>query len=131
MEVNICKACGVDRSAKGWRACSSCKSCRYARRRRKRARASVHGTHTKDDLWAIYVAQRASCLYCGVHIPYFGPKSHVDHLVPIAAGGSNSAENLVWACAKCDEDKADMLLTEWPGLPIWHTYNLRVDRWGF
>jgi 5-methylcytosine-specific restriction endonuclease McrA len=44
------------------------------------------------------------CHYCSIH---FGrtPQRTVDHLVPIANGGSNSLENLVLACWPCNKHK--------------------------
>ena len=73
----------------------------------------AQGTHCKYELWDLYIHQRASCWYCGVHILYHGPTSHVDHVVPLSAGGLNSICNLAWACAKCDEEKSNSLPWEW------------------
>lgn len=41
------------------------------------------------------------CRYCGTGLGPF----HVDHVVPISQGGSNSARNLVLACDTCNTRK--------------------------
>jgi 5-methylcytosine-specific restriction endonuclease McrA len=91
-----------------------CQTCRNAKSRRRRHRKEhAKGTYSKDEAWSAYIAQRASCKYCGCHIPYFGRSSHLDHLVPLSAGGANHIGNLVWACASCDERKGATLPWEW------------------
>jgi 5-methylcytosine-specific restriction endonuclease McrA len=47
------------------------------------------------------------CFYCG------GPSEHIDHVVPIARGGSHSIGNLVGACQKCNQSKGSKFITEW------------------
>jgi hypothetical protein len=54
------------------------------------------------------------CPYCGHDFESRGGRT-IDHLVPKSRGGSNAAANLVTACARCNVDKADMLLTEFYG----------------
>jgi 5-methylcytosine-specific restriction endonuclease McrA len=50
-----------------------------------------------------------TCHYCGE----FGGKLTVDHLVPIAKGGSNELSNLVAACEECNKDKGSLRHTEY------------------
>jgi len=50
-----------------------------------------------------------TCVYCGQR----GGVIECDHVVPISKGGTNSIENLVTACFKCNRSKRDMSLTEW------------------
>lgn len=40
---------------------------------------------------------------------------HVDHVHPIAKGGSNGRENIVLACRKCNLSKRDRLPIEFAG----------------
>lgn len=49
------------------------------------------------------------CFYC---TRQFGPtrRRTLDHLVPLARGGTNLISNLVLSCAKCNQAKGDM---EW------------------
>jgi hypothetical protein len=48
------------------------------------------------------------CTYCG-RTPVQS-KLHVDHVKPVADGGSNAPENLVTACADCNHGKSDVPL---------------------
>jgi len=44
------------------------------------------------------------CVYCGATPP--GVLLHVDHVVPVAAGGGNEIDNLVTACQPCNLGKS-------------------------
>lgn len=46
------------------------------------------------------------CAYCDKKA------TTIDHVIPISRGGKNVWENLVAACAKCNNHKADKLLSE-------------------
>lgn len=46
-----------------------------------------------------------SCGYCGVHESDVGATLTVDHHHPIAHGGANDDENLVYCCHRCNEHK--------------------------
>lgn len=48
-----------------------------------------------------------ACAYC------LQPSSHCDHLVAIAAGGADSPENVVPACARCNRSKGTKSLPVW------------------
>lgn len=55
------------------------------------------------------VLAAASCCYCGsVAGPFV-----VDHRIPWAKGGSNDPDNLVCACAPCNQEKHDHLIEDW------------------
>lgn len=41
------------------------------------------------------------CNYCG------DVATHVDHIIPVAAGGTDSMDNLTAACARCNQKKSD------------------------
>ena len=43
------------------------------------------------------------CVYCGRKAP--DVQLHVDHIVPVALGGSNDLSNLVAACSECNIGK--------------------------
>lgn len=47
-----------------------------------------------------------TCRYCGHEAP--DVVLHVDHITPVAQGGTNDEENLVTACAGCNLGKADL-----------------------
>ena len=46
-----------------------------------------------------------TCAYCGL------PADQVDHIVPVAAGGSDHPDNLTAACRRCNLKKKDKPLT--------------------
>lgn len=80
-------------------------------RRRERA-IENGGTHTAADIKRQYKAQRGRCYYCGIKV---GKVYHVDHVIPLARGGSNGPENLVIACPACNLSKSAKLPHEWAG----------------
>lgn len=53
---------------------------------------------------------RNRCAYCFVHTGKGGTE---DHYIPRALGGTNARSNLRWACADCNNLKADMHPSEW------------------
>lgn len=72
-----------------------------ARTRRAREVASG-GVHTRDDVAAILKMQKGRCAYCRIK---FG-KYHVDHIMPLARGGSNDRTNLQALCPPCNQTKS-------------------------
>jgi hypothetical protein len=51
------------------------------------------------------------CRYCGArgeHVFW-----HIDHVVPVIAGGTNDPGNLVLACAQCNSAKKDLVPPGW------------------
>ncbi len=52
------------------------------------------------------------CLYCGKSPP--GVLLHVDHVLPVAEGGTNEIANLATACQECNLGKSDILLSQKP-----------------
>ncbi len=78
-----------------------------ANRHRRRARVlSVGGTFTKQDVLLALRSQKGRCWHCGEAV---GDKYEVDHLIPIARGGSNDARNIVIS------SKGSKLPQEWNG----------------
>lgn len=63
-------------------------------------------TNKRQVLFALW---EETCFYCRERIPYW--KSSIDHLIPLAEGGSNSLFNLVLACHSCNSVKANRLPT--------------------
>ena len=53
----------------------------------------------------IYHRDRGICAYCGKWVPY--SEASMDHIVPLALHGPTCWENLVNACRRCNERKAD------------------------
>lgn len=52
------------------------------------------------------------CVYCGAHPPAI--VLHVDHVHPVAEGGTNDVDNLVTACEPCNLGKGAKLLSSAP-----------------
>ncbi len=73
-----------------------------ARTRRARERGNG-GAHTAEDVLDILKMQRERCAICRLKL---GTKYHVDHIVPLAAGGSNERRNLQIACIPCNKSKS-------------------------
>ncbi len=55
------------------------------------------------------ILSRRRCAYCGTTQGPF----HVEHIHPIARGGSNAPSNLECACVPCNMSKGSKLLSEW------------------
>jgi 5-methylcytosine-specific restriction endonuclease McrA len=70
------------------------------------------GTHTPEDVKYIRAVQNNKCGYCGVTLNKKS-KPHLDHFIPLSKGGSNSPDNLVWACCTCNSSKHNRLPIEW------------------
>lgn len=66
-------------------------------------RAGCEGSHTKRDLRKIFAAQRGCCAYCRADLRKV--KRHLDHIVPLAKGGTDYPNNLQWLCEPCNRSK--------------------------
>lgn len=53
-----------------------------------------------------------TCQYCGAHPP--SVVLHVDHIHPVAEGGTNDEDNLITACDRCNLGKGARLLSSAP-----------------
>lgn len=52
------------------------------------------------------------CQYCGAHPP--AVMLHVDHIHPVAEGGTNDLDNLITSCEPCNLGKGARLLSDVP-----------------
>ena len=94
-------------SAKRWAEANPEKAREYSRinRRTRRARAkNSGGTHTASHLAEILKAQGNRCAYCRSDLKR--AKKNVDHIIPLARGGSNGRANLQYLCRPCNQSKS-------------------------
>lgn len=77
----------------------------HARNRRARKR-NAGGYHTHLDVLDILKRQNFRCVECGKSVRKRESR-HVDHVMPIALGGSNWPSNLQVLCAPCNLSKND------------------------
>lgn len=98
-----------------WRAANRDRTRILERTHRHTRRARLHsaaGKHTADDIQCQFRAQKGRCWWCGCKLK---DGFHVDHLIPLSRGGSNSPENLVISCPSCNSSKGSKLPHEWCG----------------
>jgi hypothetical protein len=62
----------------------------------------------------LFLRDRYTCQYCGRQRKDLDEKEYLtrDHIIPVARGGKDSWTNVVTACKKCNNIKADYLLSE-------------------
>lgn len=70
-------------------------------RNRRALKKGSTGQHSKRDVDQLLKLQRHKCACCGVKLSTY----HVDHIVPLARGGSNDKINLQILCATCNLQK--------------------------
>jgi hypothetical protein len=58
--------------------------------------------------FAVFSRDRFTCQYCGARGD--GVVLEVDHIVPVARGGSDDESNLTTACRKCNSGKSDQVI---------------------
>lgn len=76
-----------------------------ARNRRARSKGA-EGSHSKEDVLRILELQKERCATCTKKLVVAGPgRYHVDHIYPLARGGSNFPSNLQMLCPKCNLKK--------------------------
>jgi HNH endonuclease len=76
---------------------------RAIQRTRKARKKGAEGSHSADDIAAIRLRQKDRCAYC--RKPLKG-KGEVDHIEPLARGGSNWPSNLQLLCIPCNRHKS-------------------------
>jgi 5-methylcytosine-specific restriction endonuclease McrA len=77
-----------------------------ANRRARKRKAS--GSYGRDDISRLFNLQKGKCAYhrfCGNRISKRPNGYHVDHIVPLAKGGTNWPSNLQLTCPQCNVRK--------------------------
>jgi hypothetical protein len=67
---------------------------------------------SKKARFEVFKRDGFACQYCGGHPPKV--LLEVDHVIPVAEGGSNAEENLLTACFSCNRGKAAISLSVVP-----------------
>jgi hypothetical protein len=78
------------------------------------------------------VIQRANnrCEYCGISQLGQVATFHIDHVIPVVAGGETTAENLALACVSCSLRKgARQQLEDSETGEVVYIFNPRQQRW--
>lgn len=75
------------------------------------ARRRAPDAYTTNDVLAQHERQHGKCHWCNVKV---GDDYHVDHIIPVSRGGSNSKDNIVISCPHCNLSRNDKLPHEWP-----------------
>ena len=60
----------------------------------------------------VFKRDEFQCVYCGAHPP--SVVLQIDHIHPVAEGGSNEIDNLITSCQPCNLGKGVSLLTNVP-----------------
>lgn len=77
-------------------------------RRRERERSAPGLTAAERKvLKALWTRRRRPCAYCPA------PATEIDHVIPLALGGTNYEGNLAPCCGPCNRAKSDNLLAAW------------------
>jgi len=79
-------------------------------RNKKARRKGAEGRHTADQIADLAVKQRFKCIGCSGSIKN---EYHVDHIVPLVAGGSNDISNIQLLCPTCNLRKHAKMPLEW------------------
>lgn len=58
----------------------------------------------------VYRRDSGTCVYCGIKCP--AEELTIDHMIPLARGGTDEATNWATCCRPCNERKADIPLEE-------------------
>ena len=83
-------------------------------RRRRASKVNAEGFHTAQDVRLIFCRQRGMCANCNKKLFKSGEKKfHVDHINPLAKGGSDWPSNLQCLCPSCNLRKSAKDPLDW------------------
>lgn len=73
-----------------------------AHNRNRKAKKKTSGTLTSDIALRLIVSQKGKCACCGLPL---GDDYHLDHIMPLALGGTNTDDNIQLLRSKCNLQK--------------------------
>lgn len=76
-------------------------------------RSKLSGHITRKNIQTQYELQEGKCFYCSDLLTRY----HVDHVIPVVRGGSNTPDNIVISCPTCNLKKGSQLPCEWLNYP--------------
>ena len=85
---------------------------------RRAAFFGVEGSITEQELIDLENDYGGLCAYCGKEA------EEIDHVIPLSRGGTNSIDNIVPCCAKCNDLKHNTPLLVW----MWKTTQSEMRR---
>ncbi|MCA9982154.1 MAG: HNH endonuclease, partial [Anaerolineales bacterium] len=78
----------------------------------------------------VYTRANHTCEYCQTSQQISGAQMNVEHILPLALGGEDTAENLALACAWCNSYKGTQTHGRDPDTDESHPlFNPRTDEW--
>lgn len=80
------------------------------RNRRMLAEQNAGGNYTQSDINHLRQKLNDCCRFCGIPLNNGG---QIEHLTPVARGGSNNPNNLTLSCYKCNYEKTSKTLDEY------------------
>lgn len=69
------------------------------------------GSHTSKQSKELLEKQNYKCVNCRCCLKK--NKKHLDHIMPLALGGTNNIDNVQWLCAKCNLSKKSKDPIKW------------------
>jgi len=112
-EYRAARADLIAKQKSEWKAANPEINAAHERNRRARIRNSP-GSHSAEDIARIFERQRGLCAACHTKLSKSGKnKYHVDHIMPLARGGSNWPMNLQCLCPNCNMSKHSKDPIEW------------------
>lgn len=109
----VCVWCG-DEFRSNWsnaRYCGQrCKD-RSGEARRRALKIGAGGSYSRSDLRVLWELFAGNCAYCCAAVDF--DVVQPDHVVALAAGGSNDVSNILPVCPSCNASKRELSLSDW------------------
>ena len=81
--------------------------------KRRASKRASQGTFTLEEIKILLKTQNYSCANPHCCADLRREIKHLDHVKPLARGGSNNIENLQWLCRPCNSRKSDLEPAAW------------------